>query len=208
MNKIPVYIVMLAVFILPVSGQLKPGDPAPDFTLTDTGGNQVSLSSFADVKGVILVFTNNDCPFSQAYESRMVTLHNRYAAQGFPLLAINPNDEAVSPEDSFEKMKQRAIEKGFPYPYLQDRDQTVCHLYGASRTPQVFLLLRKNDSFQIYYTGAFDDNVMDPSKVGFRYVEQAIISVFAGRKPDYETTRAVGCTIKSSNGSTELPAAK
>jgi len=40
----------------PPQTQLKVGDTAPDFTLTDTEGKQVKLSDFRSKKNVVLAF--------------------------------------------------------------------------------------------------------------------------------------------------------
>src|SRR6056297_2352092 len=85
-----------------VSAQLEPGDQAVPFTLKNVDGKMVSLSDYEDEKGVILVFTCNPCPFAKAYEQRIVQLHEDYAAAGYPVVAVNPNDDMVSPDDTFE----------------------------------------------------------------------------------------------------------
>ncbi len=95
---------------------LKPGDTAEEFTLINVDGTEVSLSDYNDQKGVILVFTCNPCPFAKAYEQRIIQLHQKYAEQGFPVVAINPNDDEISPDDTFEKMKARARERSIPFP--------------------------------------------------------------------------------------------
>jgi len=74
------------------------------------------------------------------HEDRIIELHNKYAAQGYPVIAINPNNPEVQPEDSFDKMQARAKEKGFTFPYIFDEKQTVYPEYGATKTPHVYLL--------------------------------------------------------------------
>lgn len=179
-----------------VAAQLKPGDEAVPFTLKNVDGKMVSLSDYNDQEGVIVVFTCNPCPFSKAYEDRIIQLHKRYASSGYPVVAINPNDEVASPDDTFEKMKARAGEKNFPFPYLKDDTQEIYKAYGATRTPHVFLLNNDNGTFRVAYIGAIDNNAMDERSVSEKYVEQAIASLISGKKPDPETVRAIGCTIK------------
>ncbi len=185
-----IFPIIILVFFFPLSAQLKPGTTAPSFDLQSTTGERVKLEDYKDQKGVILVFTNNTCPFAIAYESRIALLHKRYEPQGFPVIAINPVDIEYSPDDCLERM----IEKNFPYPYLKDKTQEVCKAYGASRTPQLFLLSNRNGVFTIVYTGSLDDNPL--KMVTQKYLEQALIAVYTGRKPDPEVTRAVGCKIK------------
>jgi peroxiredoxin len=183
--------------LLMVSAGLKPGDKAPDFTLKNVDGTEVSLSDFSDQKGVIVVFTCNPCPFAKAYEKRIMQLDQKYASQGFPVVAINPNDDVISPDDTYEKMKERAGDKGYSFPYLKDVTQEVYKAYGASRTPHIYLLEKKGAAFRVAYIGAIDDNAMDASGVTRRYLEDAIAAVKAGSTPSPATTKAIGCTIKT-----------
>ena len=177
---------------------LNPGDVAVDFKLKNVDNSEVALSDYKDQKGVILVFTCNPCPFAKAYEQRIINLHEKYADQGFPVLAINPNDEKVSPEDTMEKMKSLAAEKDYPFPYLKDETQEVYRAYGATRTPHIYLLQMDGGEFKVAYIGAIDDNAMDADAVANRYLEDAIASVRAGKTPNPNTTKAIGCTIKAS----------
>ena len=87
------------------------GDMAKDFSLKNVDGKMVSLSSYKDAKGVIVVFTCNHCPYAKLYEQRIIDLHKKYASQGYPVIAINPNDPVKQPDDSFENMQKRAKEK-------------------------------------------------------------------------------------------------
>lgn len=182
--------------LIMVNAGLKPGDTAEDFTLKNVDGRTVSLSDYSDQKGVIVVFTCNTCPFAKAYENRIIQLHKKYADLGFPVVAINPNDADVQPGDAFEKMKERAKEKGFQFAYLKD-DQKVFQAYGATRTPHIFLLESKGGKFRVAYIGAIDDNAMDASGVSKYYLEDAIAAVMSGNTPSPAITKAVGCTIKT-----------
>ena len=180
-----------------VSAQVSPGDKAVDFTLKNVDGKMVSLSDYSDEKGVILVFTCNPCPFAKAYEQRIIGLHEFFAPKGFPVVAINPNDEKASPDDSFQKMKERAEKRDYPFPYLKDESQEVYQAYGATRTPHVFLLDNDNGTFNVAYIGAIDDNSMDEKAVTKRYMYSAIQALMEGNQPDPATTKAIGCTIKT-----------
>ena len=185
------------VAILAVNAGLKPGDKAVDFSLKNVDGTTVSLSDYEDQKGVILVFTCNPCPFAKAYEQRIIQLDQKYASQGFPVVAINPNDAEISPEDTFESMKALAEEKQYPFPYLKDETQDIYKAYGATRTPHIFLLQNKGGKFKVAYIGAIDDNAMDASAVSQRYLEGAIEAVISGENPSPNSTKAIGCTIKA-----------
>lgn len=188
---------LLSAAIVMLGAGLEPGDNAVDFTLKNVDGTTVSLSDYSDQKGVIVVFTCNPCPFAKAYEQRIIQLHHKYSPEGYPVVAINPNDDQVSPEDTFDKMKARSAERDFPFPYLKDETQEVYQAYGATRTPHIYLLENRNGKFKVAYVGAIDDNAMDASAVTVRYLEDAIGALMAGNAPDPATTKAVGCTIKT-----------
>lgn len=172
---------------------LEPGDTAPDFELMNIDSTMVSLASYEDINGYIVIFTCNHCPYAVAYEDRIIELHNTFAPQGYPVVAINPNDPEIVPDDSFENMKVRAAEKDFPFKYLFDAEQTVFPAYGATRTPHVFLLDKDR---VVQYIGAIDDNHSDAAAVEVKYLEDAIEALQEGQSPDPATTKAIGCTIK------------
>lgn len=121
------------------------GDKATDFSLKNVDGKMISMANFPEAKGFIVIFSCNHCPFVVAYEDRMIALHKKYAPKGYPIIAINPNDPEVQPQDSFEKMIERANEKNFPFVYLFDDGQKVFPVYGATRTPHVYLLSKKGN---------------------------------------------------------------
>lgn len=172
----------------------KVGDKAADFKLKNVDGKMVSLADYKDAKGFIIIFTCNHCPFSIAYEDRIIDLHRKYAPKGYYVIAINPNDPTVQPDDSFDAMKTRASEKGFSFPYLMDEGQKIYPQYGATRTPHVFILDKQR---VVQYIGAIDDNHSDAAAVTKPYIEQAVDALLVGRTPAETFTRAVGCTIKA-----------
>ena len=187
---------LLALFSTADAG-LKPGDKAIEFSLKNVDGKMVSLSDYADQKGVIVVFTCNPCPFAKAYEQRVIQMHNDFSELGFPVVAINPNDDQVSPEDTFEKMKERSTSREYPFPYLKDESQEIYKAYGATRTPHIYLLTNDGGKFRVAYIGAIDDNAMNAMAVTKTYVKDAILALQSGNKPSPASTKAIGCTIKT-----------
>jgi len=197
MKKAILTSVLTIMASLLVNAGLKPGDNAVKFSLLNVDGSSISLSDYHDQKGVILVFTCNPCPFSKAYEQRIIMLHKTYANLGFPVIAINPNDVEISPDDTMDKMKLRAEEQDYPFPYLKDETQEVYKAYGATKTPHIFLLQNKGGIFKVAYIGAIDDNAMDPASVTSKYLEHAIAALVSGGNPDPSSTKAIGCTVKT-----------
>ena len=174
----------------------KIGDIATDFSLPNVDGDMVSLGDFKDVKGFIVIFTCNTCPYSVAYEDRIIALDKKYKSRGYPVIAINPNDPAAIDGDELIDMKVRAVEKGFTFPYLQDVGQKVYPQYGATKTPHVFILQKKDEKNIVRYIGAIDDSSRNPKNVTKRFVEQSVNDLLAGKTLTVTRTKAIGCSIK------------
>jgi peroxiredoxin len=187
---------LLMVAASPVKLGYEVGDTVADFKLKSTNGKMVALADFKDAKGVIVIFDCNTCPYSKAYNGRILALDKKYTSQGFPVVAVQPNDPEVSPGDSFDEMVRVAKEKGYTFPYLFDDGQTVATKFGATNTPHVFLLKKDGAAFKVAYIGAIDDNARDASGVTKKYVEDAVDALLAGKGVATGKTKAVGCTIK------------
>ena len=172
------------------------GDAAPDFVLLNSEGKRVGLASYAEAKGVILVFTCNTCPYALKYEDRIIALNEKYSKAGFPVVAVNSNDPNIIPEDSRENMQKRVAEKKFKFPYLIDDTQDVAKAYGARKTPHVYVLQRTVRGFAIEYIGAIDDDPDQDNPSKTKYVEKAIEALLGSAKPATTFTKAIGCTIK------------
>ncbi len=173
------------------------GDYATDFELPNIDGKMVRMSDYSDAKGFVVVFTCNTCPYAKAYESRIVALDKDYAAKGFPVIAINPNDLEQQPGDSMEEMKKRAADKGYSFPYLRDDSQEVAKAFGATKTPHVYVLNKEaSGKLKVEFIGAIDNSPNSPSDVSETYVEDAINALLEGKKPSVTEKRAIGCTIK------------
>lgn len=172
------------------------GDTVADFKLKNVDGKMVSMADYKTAKGFIVVFTCNHCPFSKAYEQRIMDLNTMYAPKGYPVIAISSNDKDVVPEDSYENMQALAKEKQYAFPYLYDETQAVAKTFGATRTPQVFILNREKKGSVLLYTGAIDDNTDNPADVTTKYVQNAMTEILAGKPVEQNFTKAVGCSIK------------
>lgn len=196
MKNVTVLISFFLIAFVSAQNGYKVGDEVKDFKLKNIDDKEVSLSSFSSAKGFIVVFTCNHCPFSIAYEQRIIDLDKKYAPLGFPVIAINPNDPEIVPEDSFEKMKERAKEKKYPFPYLWDETQQTAKDFGATRTPHVFIVVKEKNKFFLEYIGAIDNNTEDPDKADKKYVQEVVDAILSNNKTPYTETKAIGCTIK------------
>jgi len=175
------------------------GDAVSSFKLKSVAGNTVSLSDFSGSKGVIVIFTSNHCPFAKAYEDRIIALNNKYASQGFPVIAINPSDPATHQDDTMEKMKERSSSKNYGYPYLADDLQQTAKAFGVARTPQVYVLQKNGAAFVVKYIGMIDDNPQDPAGATKFYVDEAVTNLIGGKPVVTTITKPIGCAIKWKN---------
>lgn len=165
------------------------GRPAPDFKdIVGIDGKKHGLADFKNAELVVVVFTCNHCPVAAAYEDRLVALQKDYQAKGVQLVAINVNN---IPADRLDKMKERAEQKSFNFPYLYDATQRTGHDYGAMVTPHVFVLDRHR---KIAYTGAVDDS-QDAENVKTPHLRNALDALLTD-KPPQEITQQFGCGIK------------
>jgi len=170
------------------------GSRIVSFKLKNVDGKMVSTDELSKGKqATVIVFSCNHCPYVQAWEDRMIQSGKAYGPQGVAFALINANDPVKYSEDSYPEMIKRAKNKGYPFPYLHDEDQSVARAYGATRTPEVFLFDAQGI---LRYHGRIDDNYEDPKKVRSQDLKDALEAVMAGRAPSVSETPIVGCTIK------------
>lgn len=163
---------------------------APDFSrLPGIDGKQHSLSDYKQAKAVVVVFTSNQCPVAVAYDDRLVSLQQESASRGVRFVAICANFEAGH---DLQALQEHAASHHFNFPLVRDDDQSVARAYGATHTPQVFLL---DADRNIAYMGAIDDNE-DPQQVSQHYLRDAIDSTLAGKAPATKETQQFGCRIR------------
>ena len=187
---------LLLSFSLLLAGGYKVGDKASDFKLQNVDGKYVSLADYSEAKGFVVIFTCNGCPYAKAYQDRIIELDNKYKSMGYPVIAINPNNTDMKPDDDLNAMKKRAEKKGYTFPYLKDADYEVFEEYGATRTPHIYVLTKKAEDLVVTYIGAIDDNYQDASDVEEAYLANALDALLADKEPEPSFTKAIGCSIK------------
>ncbi|WP_439559239.1 thioredoxin family protein [Dyadobacter sp.] len=172
------------------------GEKVMDFSLKNVDGKTVSLSTNKSAKGLILVFTCNTCPVAQAYEQRVMDLDKQFASKGYPVIAINANDAALSPGDNFQAMKKRSADRKYSFHYLTDETQQIAKTYGATHTPTVFVVQWDGADFIVRYIGAIDNNAQDGSQASEKYVANAVNALLENKTIATPTAKAIGCGIK------------
>jgi peroxiredoxin len=173
--------------------RLHAGDPAPDFELPGVDGKTYRLGDFADRKLMLVVFWCNHCPYVQAWEGRMVELGRQYGPKGVGIVLINSNDARAYPEDRLESMVQRATEKRYPFPYLQDESQNVARAYGALVTPHPMLF---GPDRKMLFQGRIDNDHQHAERANEKYLARALDQALAGRPVDPVALPVAGCTVK------------
>lgn len=172
---------------------LAPGDKAPAWeALEGTDGKKHSLGDLKDKDVVVVVFTCNSCPTARGYEERIAAFASTHAGSDakVAVVAINVN---TGKEDALPAMKVRAEKQKFPFAYLYDPSQDVARKYGATFTPEFFVLGKDRT---VLYTGAFDDK-SPPAEPTVKHLEDAVKAALAGKKVETtETSAAAGCRIK------------
>lgn len=192
-------VVLGMVAASPIKSGYQVGDRATDFQLKNVDGKMVSLANYKEAKGFIVIFDCNTCPYSKAYNSRMIGLNTKYSSLGFPVIAINANDPEQSQGDSFEEMVIEAKAKKYDFPYLVDENGTIAKMYGATNTPHVFVLQKTEAGLKVAYIGTIDDNARNESKVSKHYVQDAVNALLEGKEVTVSKTKAIGCGIKFKN---------
>jgi len=193
--------VTVAVALCAVSAsaeELAIGAQAPEFKLKNVDGKDYTLAQVASGKdgkpaaATVVVFTCNHCPFAKAYEPVLLDMAKTYADKDVAFVFINSNDPKVAPDDSYDKMQERAKEKSYTMPYLYDATQETAKAYGAMVTPHVYLLDSKQ---MLRYRGRVNDN-KEPDKVTTNDLTNAIDALLAGKTVETAETKAFGCGIK------------
>lgn len=167
------------------------GAQCPDFALPGTDGRTWSRDDFHATALLVVVMCNH-CPYVQAVDDRINALAQSFKGR-CDVVAINPNDAEAYPDDNFQSMQARAIEKGYAFPYLQDVSQAVAKAFGAVCTPDFFLYDAHRN---LIYRGRLDDNWKHPAAVQHQELQDAILAVLSGELVSEFQRPSLGCSIK------------
>lgn len=166
------------------------GQTAPDWSnVQGTDDKLHGMGDYKNAKVLVVIFTCNHCPVAASYENRLVQLQKDYLGRGVQVVGICVSK---AEEDNLAAMKTRATEQKFNFPYLSDPSQSIGRTYGARTTPEAFVLDSKR---KLVYMGTIDDNWMPDGVVNKPYLRNAIDAALAGRTPDIQEVKGVGCGI-------------
>jgi peroxiredoxin len=200
MRKVLLSLVAVSLIAIPAfagkyNTKISVGDKAPDISGLPAvfNGEDTSLS-LADQKEdiVVVAFLANHCPVVQAYEDRLIDFVNAYKDKGVKVIGLSVND---IPQDKIEGIKKYTKDHKSNYIYGYDASQATGRAYGATNTPQFFVL---DKARTIRYTGTLDDNQQE-ANVTKTYLKDAVDALLAGKAPAIDETKPAGCGVKYNN---------
>ena len=174
------------------------GQPAPEFTLTDTTGHTQSLSAQKG-KCVVLEWSNHECPFVRKHygSGNMQKLQASAVAKGVVWFTVVSSAFGKQGHVLAEQAEVIRKQRGdVSTAMLLDADGVVGKRYGAKTTPHMFVV---NPQGVLIYAGAIDDKPsVDPADVAraTNYVQRALDEVMAGQPVSTPQTTSYGCSIK------------
>ncbi len=171
------------------------GQPAPqqDVRMKGVSGTDISIAEAAGAKGTLVIFTCNHCPWVKMWQTRIAAIGNAAVKRGVGVIAVNANDPAAYPEDGMTEMKARAKKLGFKFPYVVDETSDVARAFGATHTPEAYLLDAQGN---LIYHGGVDDNARDEKAVKQPWLRDAVDALVGGKAVPLAETKALGCGIK------------
>lgn len=176
------------------STMLELGTRAPDFSLPDTDGKEVSLESLSGAPGLLVAFICNHCPYVIHLREALAALGKDAQGRGLAVVAISSNDVENYPQDSPELMVEEKASAGYTFPYLYDATQEVAKAYQAACTPDFYLF---DGDQRLVYRGQFDSSRPgngDP--ITGADIRAAIDSLLAGESLAETQIPSLGCNIK------------
>lgn len=186
----------IALWAQPMSGY-RIGDEIKNFTLFNvTNQANISLSDFNDKKVVVIIFTNNNCPYAKLYEQRIANLAKRHNESGVTFILVNPSVSKTDKFETVEAMRKKIQNDQSLYPYLTDTTQSLSIDFGVARLPDAFVLKKMENSFRLVYKGSIDDNPQSAEDAANNYLSDAIVAMIQNRSIKISDTRPVGCLLK------------
>jgi len=180
-------ILFTLLFFSAKSYSIEPGDKAGDFKIDNYDGKTYRLSDNTNANAIVIMFWSTECPFVQPYTERINKLADEYMKQNVIFWGINSNKT-----ESTERVKEHRTEKGYPFPMLKDDGNSVADLFGATRTPEVFVL---DKNLTVLYHGRID-NSRDINEVTTNDLKNALDEILSGKEVTNKITKQFGCTIK------------
>jgi len=170
------------------------GTHAPDFTLPNVDGKEISLAEFQGAPALLVVFLCNHCPYVKHVADPLAQLAHEYQAKGVAVVGISSNDVSGYPADSPEQMVAEAEQRGYTFPYLYDETQEVAKAYAAACTPDFYVFDKDQ---KLVYRGQMDASRPNSGiPVTGKDLRAALDAVLTGKSPSSDQKPSIGCNIK------------
>ncbi|HUH29244.1 thioredoxin family protein [Gelidibacter sp.] len=177
------------------SNMLPLGTKAPFFELMDTVSDEkLTLDDCKGLKGTVIMFICNHCPFVIHVNSKLVQLAKEYKSRGIDFVAISSNDIEKYPQDGPEFMKKTAIDQGYIFPYLYDQTQEVAKAYNAACTPDFYVF---DAHLELVYRGQLDGSRPgNDIPVTGEDISNALDALLENQPISQDQKPSIGCNIK------------
>jgi peroxiredoxin len=198
MKKISVLIV-LSFLVLNIQAQklvsVPIGSKAPllQSKMLSVSRDSISVKDAMKKNGVLIIFSCNTCPYVIKNQQRNNAIAEHALKNDLGVIIINSNEALRQSEDSYKSMQIYAKQQKYNWHYTVDDNSVIADAYGATRTPEVFLL---NATGNIMYKGAIDDNPSDAENVTRQHLKIAIDEMVNNKKIAVKESKSVGCSIK------------
>ena len=177
---------------LPIGASL----PNPTQKMKSTSGEEVSFKDVMGKNGLLVMFSCNTCPIVKKYDSRIIDVSKFALENNFGVILLNPNEAYRDNGDSYSDMIEYSKNLGYNWDYVMDNNSAMADVFGATRTPEVFLFDNVKENSKLVYHGAIDDNQNGPDVVTRMHLLIAMKELMNGKEISTKETRSVGCSIK------------
>jgi peroxiredoxin len=165
---------------------------ADDLTLAvdDIDGGRVELIESETERWTVVCFLGVECPLARLYAPRLLEFSQRFKDDPVQWIGVDSNRQ-----DSINDLRRFSEELEFSFPLVHDKDNKIADRYGATRTPEVFVL---DQHLQVRYRGRIDDQYFPgraKAKATRHDLQLALEQLVSHRSVDVPRTEAVGCLI-------------
>jgi len=195
-NNLLIVLIFLAISIQAqklVSVPISSTAPLLESKMLSVSRDSISVKAAIKKNGIVVIFSCNTCPYVIKNQQRNNEIAEHALKNDLGVIIINSNEALRQSEDSYKSMQIYAKQQKYNWHYTVDDNSVIADAYGATRTPEVFLL---NATGNIMYKGAIDDNPSDAENVTRQHLKIAIDEMVNNKKIAVKESKSVGCSIK------------
>lgn len=167
--------------------------PLLESKMLSVSRDSISVKATMKKNGILIIFSCNTCPYVIKNQQRNNSIAEHALKNDVGVIIINSNEALRQSEDSYKSMQIYSKQQKYNWHYTLDNNSVIADAYGATRTPEVFLL---NASGNLMYKGAIDDNPSDAENVTRQHLKIAIDEMVSNKNITVKESKSVGCSIK------------